>query len=141
TSCTLSARRVAVTITSCSSPPVPVAVVVSAAAQTTAVAGALRMAATVAEIFGLGFITHSPGFVVIFPRQARPAWAAASLTTLLYQSLAWRLNKSVIQAAGMDRSIRCLRSRAQGVARPQHTISARRASLTRRAGRRVLFSR
>ena len=60
TSCTLSARRSAVTITSCSSVGVPVAVAVSAAARTTAVAGALRIAATVAEIFGLGFIAHPP---------------------------------------------------------------------------------
>src|SRR5439155_27176397 len=48
-------------MTSCSSLPAPVAGVVSAPAQTTAVACALRMAATAAEIFGLDFIAHSPG--------------------------------------------------------------------------------
>ena len=70
TFCRLSSRRCAVTITSCN---VSVAVPVSSgAASTIVVAGALRIAATAAEIFGLGFIAHAPPrLVVIFPRQMR----------------------------------------------------------------------
>src|SRR5437879_7156125 len=65
-----SARRCAVTITSCSSLPAAVAVAVSAgAAKTIAVPGALSIAATAAEIFALGFIALPPeNLVVIFTR-------------------------------------------------------------------------
>ena len=61
TFCMFSSRRFAVTITSSSSIAEPVAVAVSAgAAKTIAVAGALRITATAAEIFELGFIALPP---------------------------------------------------------------------------------
>ena len=57
TSCRFSVRRSAVTTTSASSPPVAVAAAVSAgAANTSVVPGAHSIAATAAEIFGLGLI-------------------------------------------------------------------------------------
>src|SRR5438105_997506 len=84
TSWMLSARRSAVTTTSCSSVPVPVAVAVSAAANTTALAGALRIAATAAEILGLGFIAHPPKGWLWFSHRTRAARLGRRPGHLLY---------------------------------------------------------
>src|SRR5437016_11973132 len=121
----LSARRSAVTITSCSSLPVPVAVAVSAAANTTAEAGALRIAATAAEIFGLGFIAHSP-FVVIFPRRTRRARTGEVSGDFLYQSPVRRLNRSAFHAASADSSTGCVFAALPPVALPQQVRSEER---------------
>ena len=60
TSWRFSDRRCAVTTTSCSSLPVVELAVSAGAATTIAVPDALNMAATAAEIFGLGFIALLP---------------------------------------------------------------------------------
>src|SRR6266478_3952064 len=79
TSSRFSLRRSAVTTTSASSPPVAVAAAVSAgAANTIAVLGAHSIAATAAEIFGLGFIAFDPqGLVVYSPLERIPPAQAA----------------------------------------------------------------
>src|SRR5215471_1197670 len=100
TFCMLSVRRFAVTMTSCSWSLLALALALSpGAAKTIAVAGALRIAATAAEIFGLGFIQRPPrGLVVISPLERIRLPNRRLPVGLLYHAPAACLNNHVIHA-------------------------------------------